>query len=205
MRNLLSISIFCLIIGCSHSPYQNLQTSTVNSSCLNYFKPNFNSVLYNAHINVVGKHLSGLLLFKTMPDQTTRVVFSNEMGVKFFDFEYSSSGFKVLYIISQLDRKAVVKQLKADIGLVIMHDIDISSAKTMENKDQLYFAFFSGKEQTYYLTDTSCTKLIRIENASKNKKKIIINLTDYKGGMADSIYIAHQNFEFNISLKQLDR
>ncbi|HET6244628.1 MAG: hypothetical protein H0V01_09000 [Bacteroidetes bacterium] len=205
MRNLLLISICCFLLGCFQSPYQNLQASSENSSCLGNLKPNFTSVLYMAHVNVVGKHLSGLLLFKKMPDNTTRVVFSNEMGVKFFDFEYAESGFKVIHCIKHLDRKAVIKQLKKDIGLVIMHNIDVSTAKILHKDNQNYFGFFSGREQTYYLTNKTCTQLIGIENASKKQKKLIINLTDYKGGMADSIYIAHQTFEFNISLKQLER
>ena len=41
------------------------------------------------HFNVVGNHLSGLLLIKKMPDSSTRMVFSNEMGLGFFDFEFA--------------------------------------------------------------------------------------------------------------------
>ncbi len=132
MRSLLSISVLCVLIGCSQNPYQNLQSASANSSCLNNLRPEFTSVLYNAHINVVGKHLSGLLIFKTMPDNSTRVVFSNEMGVTFFDFQFSDSGgFKVFHCIKQLNRKAVINQLKKDIGMILMHNVDIPSAKLL--------------------------------------------------------------------------
>lgn len=204
MRYLL-LSSFVFLLACSESPYRSLQASSTSTECLAKFKPDFSSVLYNTHVNVTGKHLSGLLIFKKMPDSTVRAIFSSEMGVKFFDFEYSKSGFKVEYCMKQLDRKAVIKQLKKDIGFIIMNGIDISSGKSLHSATESYFLFHSGKEETYYITDSACTRLLRIENASKRKKKVIINLNDYKDGMADSVYIAHQTFEFNISLKQLKR
>ena len=205
MRYLLVISFIILTIGCSKSPYSSLQKSDTDKLCIVKFKPQFTSILYNAKIDVVGKHLSGLLLFKTMPDSSIRVVFSNEMGVKFFDFEYRNSGFKSLYCISQLNKKIVIKQLKEDIGYLLIYDINLSSATVKQNNNQQYFEFDGKKTKTYYITDVNCLKLLRVENASKRKKKIIIDLSDYKSGMPDSVNIAHQLFQFNISLKQIDR
>ena len=205
MRNFLLINFLATILSCGQPLYQNLQTTTANTDCLSALKPIFTSILYYTHINVMGKHLSGLLLFKKMQDSTTRVVFTNEAGVKFFDFEYSDSCFKVIYCIKQLDKKAVISQLKKDIGYTIMNGVVLSSAKYFHSEKENYFGFFSGKEQTYFITDKDCSKLLRMENASKRKKKIIVNLTGYKNGMPDSIYIAHQLFEFNIDLKQIER
>ena len=205
MRYFLLSNFFFIVFGCGRPLYKNLQTTTANPDCLSKFKPDFSSVLYYALINVVGNHLNGLLLFKKMQDNTTRVVFTNEAGVKFFDFEYTDLGFKVVYCIKQLNKKAVINQLKKDIGLTFLNGINIPSAKIFHSEKENYFGFFSGKEQTYFITDSDCSRLLRIENTSKRKKKIIVNLSDYKNGMADSIYIAHQLFEFNISLKQLER
>ncbi len=205
MRYLLLSSLLLLIISCAKSPYRNLQSGSANSECLEKFKPNFSSVLYTTQVNVVGKHLSGLLLLKKMPDSTIRVVFTNEMGVTFFDFEYSTTGFKVKYCIKQLNRKAAIRQLRKVIGLVIMNDIHIPLAKPMCSETESYYKFQSGKEEIYYITDQNCTHLGRIENASKKRKKNVVILSDYKNGMADSIYIENQSFEFNINLKQLTR
>ncbi len=205
MRYLLVISFIIISIGCSKSPYSSLQKSDADKLCIAKFKPLFTSILYNTKIDVVGKHLSGLLLFKTMPDSSIRVVFTNEMGAKLFDFEYRNSGFKSLYCISQLNKKIVIRQLKEDIGYLIMDAINFSSASVKQNNNQLYFEFANKKTKTYYITDDNCLKLLRIENVSKNKKKIVIDLGDYKSGMPDSVNIAHQLFQFNISLKQIDR
>ena len=87
MQYFLLSNFLLIVLGCGRPLYQNLQTSTSNTNCLLKFKSDFSTVLYYTHINVVEKHLSGLLLLKKMQGGTTRVVFTNEAGVKFFDFE----------------------------------------------------------------------------------------------------------------------
>ena len=95
MRYLLLSSCIFLLAGCS-SVYKNLQPATGDINDLQKFKPNFKNALYKAEIDVVGHHLSGLLLIKTLPDTTIRMVFSTETGYKFFDFAFSpDGGFKV--------------------------------------------------------------------------------------------------------------
>ena len=205
MRYLLLSSLLVLALSCGESPYRNLQSVSGNTGCLDKFKPGFSSVLYNTYVNVKGKHLSGLLLFKKMPDSSIRVIFSSEMGVKFFDFNYTQTGFKVEYCIKQLNRKIVIRQLQKVIGLVLMYNIDTKAAKPMRSENESYYRFPYEKEEIYYVTDKDCNHLLRIESASKKAKKIVANLTDYRNGMADSLYIAYQKFEFNISLKQLQR
>jgi hypothetical protein len=182
-----------------------LEKSNDSSECLSAFRPHFNTVLYNTQVNVAGNHLSGLLLFKKIPDNSIRVVFSNELGVKFFDFEYKGSEFKVHYIMKKLNRKAVVGQLKKDIGFLLMHRINLPDAESFRSGDELFFGFDDKNEKTYYITDSTCHNLLRIENSSPRKTKIIVYLTPYRSGMADSVYINHQTFEFNISLKQIER
>ncbi len=204
MRILLLISLI-VVAGCRQSPYLFLSDATARQTCIETFRPKFKTVLYNSHINVVGKHLSGLLLIKTMPDSSKRVVFTNEMGVKFFDFEFTSTGFNVKYVIKQLNKKVVINELKKDIGLVLFYNLKMTDIKYQNSENELYFGFKSGKEINYYITDKNCEHLLKIENASAKKKKMTIDLTDYKAGLPDSVYITHHNFEFNISLKQIER
>src|SRR5258706_1999072 len=80
--------LFALCLLSCASSYHDLQPVQGNASCLKKFRPVFHADWYNASVDVIGKHLSGLLLFKMMPDSSTRVVFTNEVGVTFFDFEF---------------------------------------------------------------------------------------------------------------------
>ena len=205
MRNFLLSSFLFFCIGCGKPLYQNLQPSPASSSCLDKLKPSFSSVLYTAHINAGSRHLSGLLLYKTMPDSSVRAVFTDEAGVKFFDFEYSVSGFKVISCISQLDKKIIIAQLKIDIGFPIMHGLNIPSAASLRFENENYFGFVSGQSQTYYITEPDCSRLLRIEYSSKRKKKIVVNFDGIKSGMPDSVNIAHQLFDFKIDLKQIEK
>lgn len=208
MRNLWLNSLFCILLfGCGKaiSPYAHLQKGADVKTCIAELQPKFTSVLYNTKVDVIGKHLSGLLLFKHMPDSTVRVVFSSEMGVNFFDFEYSATGFKVHSVIKQLNKKVVIRQLKKDIGLMFMYQCNPADAKVFTGKGELQYGFIKGNEETYYVADSVCTSLSRIENAVDNHKKVIVTQYGTKGVMPDSAVISHQNFDFTISLKQIIR
>ena len=86
MRYLL-LSSFCLFIMAGCSPvYKNLEPATGNINNLEKFRPDFSHALYKAEIDVTTHHLSGLLLIKTLPDSSIRMVFSNEIGVQVFRF-----------------------------------------------------------------------------------------------------------------------
>jgi len=66
-------------------------------------------------------NLSGLLLFKRTEDQVTHVVFQNEMGLNYFHFTWDyHHHFKVLSIIPQMNRKALIKTLKKDFEILLM-------------------------------------------------------------------------------------
>lgn len=205
MRSFALISILAFCFGCSPSPYLDLTRQELKTPCLKILEPRFSTVLYNAQVNVTGKHLSGLLLFKTMADSTTRVIFTNEMGVTFFDFEFKNNGFRVVSCIDQMNKKVVINRLKSDIGLLIMNGINLNQPQVYTSGKEIYYMFRRGKEQVYYVTDSSCSALSRIETASGRHKKIIVNIAGYVSGMPDSVYLAHQSFEYNITLKKINR
>src|SRR5436190_6110153 len=91
MRYLLLISGVFVLLSCS-SMHKQMQTATSDPAILQKFKPTLGVALYNTTVDVAGNHLSGLLLIKKMPDSSTRMVFSNEMGLSFFDFEFAADG-----------------------------------------------------------------------------------------------------------------
>src|SRR6267154_2957609 len=103
---LLSSSI--LLLSCA-SDYRTLKAVQVDLDCVTKIAPRqIHTSWYHAGVDVAGNHISGLLLIKNMPDSTTRVVFTNEAGVTFFDFGFSSDGRFVIHtIIKKLNRKAI--------------------------------------------------------------------------------------------------
>jgi hypothetical protein len=207
MRCLLFISCLFVLTACSSS-YKHLQKTQEDVSCIEKFKPDFSNALYYTEINVVGKHLSGLLVIKLMPDSSTRMVFSNEAGFKFFDFEFAANGnFKVFYIIDAMNKKAVITTLRKDFEIIMMQQANMQHGYMSRSRDSgyNYYAFPQEKGFNYYITDTTCTQLIRMERASSRKAVVKIKLQDYLNGIPDSIGITHTNFSFDIGLKRLKK
>jgi hypothetical protein len=205
MRYLLFISGLILEMACS-SAYKGLQRTDGNVNCIQQFKPRFGSAQYRAQVDVTGKHISGILLIKTMNDSSTRLVFSNEMGFKFFDFGFSpDSGFKVYYVIKQMDKKVVIQTLRKDFELVLMTHIKAEKAYLLKGEKQSYYAFPQGKGINYYITDPDCTRLLGMQRASKRKPVVEAVMEHYSRGMPDTIGISHKNFNFDIALKRIDK
>jgi hypothetical protein len=206
MRYLLFIS--CLFLSACVSPYKKLRPVPGDPSCIIHLKPEFNGVLYKTEVAVVGKHISGLLLIKTMPDSSVRLVFTSETGFKFFDFEFfADSGFKVNYILKQMDKEALIKTLRNDFELILWRNTGIQNPQVLSDGLNHYHVFPREKGVNYYITDTTCTKLVRIEKASKRKPVVEIILQEYHNNIPDSIWIAHKNktFNFTIALKRLEK
>ena len=205
MIRFLCLSFLALLMSCSPS-VPALQSAQVDVACIKKFKPVFKSDLYNASIDVVGKHLSGLVLFKSMPDSSMRVVFTNEAGIKFFDFGFQSDGsFKAHQVMKQLNKKAVEKTLRQDFELVLMTRSQKETPKAYVNGSELKFAFAGKKDTDFVVTDQTCTSLIRVEKSANDGLKTTAHLYGVGLKAPDSILIKHFNFNMNIKLKRLAR
>jgi hypothetical protein len=205
MRYLLLISCLIIQLGCV-SVYKNLQDTTGDISSVQKFRPVITTALYKIDVNVIGKYLSGLLLLKTMPDSSIRMVFSTEMGFKFFDLEFAPGGrFKVNYIIKQMNKRPVITTLRQDFSLVLMLSLDPASAYIRKDSQYLYYVFPQKKGFYYYITDPAGDELVRMERSSKRKPVVEAIMKDYRNGVPDTIGITHKNFHFTIGLKKLER
>ena len=202
MRCLLYVSCWLICAACSSS-YKKLQRTEADAVCVEAFKPVFTRALYNTQVNVTGKHLSGLLIIKTMPDSSIRMVFSSEAGFKFFDFEFYKNEFKVHYIFSQMNKKPVIKTLRKDFELVLMHHLNAPGPYTLKSNGDYYHVFPDGKDFYYYITDSACNNLLRMERGSRKKRIVEAIMHKNSDGMPDTIGIKHHNFSFDIGLKRL--
>ena len=205
IRCSLLISLLAALLGCS-PVHKQMQETTENPGRIQKFKPAFTVALYNTTVDVVGNHLSGLLLIKKMPDSSIRMVFSNEMGFTFFDFEFATNGdFKVYSIIKKMNKRSVIKTLQHDFELVLMNKMEASTASVRTGNGLLYFIFPQRKGYNYYITDAGMNGLIRMERASNKKVIVEAVMKNYVNGIPDTIGLSHKTFEFNIGLKRIER
>jgi len=210
-KSSLRIARWFLLLACAWqlcsctSAYRNLQQGSGSADCITQFRPQFTNTLYSTQVNVLKHHLSGLLFFKQMPDSSLRVVFANEMGFKFFDFEFTKdSGFVKHYMLPKMDKKAVVTTLRKDFELVLQR-ASLSQARVLQDSGHRYVAIPTAKGNNYYITDSACTRLLRIEKSSKRKPVVKVWMRHYVQGVPDTILIQHQNFKFNISLQRVQK
>ncbi len=205
MRYLLLINILFVLPGCVPL-HKQMASLTADARGIQKFKPVFNVALYKTTVDVVGNHLSGLLLIKKMPDSSTRMVFSNEMGLTFFDFEFAANGnFKVHSVIKKMNKKSVLKTLQHDFELVLMNRLDFANASVKTNEGLTWFVFPQSKGFHYYITDSLVTSLVRMERASSKKVIVEAIMKNYINGVPDTIGISHKTFSFNIGLKRIER
>jgi len=202
-------SLLLILLSCSPA-HKQMQSAgggrDADVQQLQKLKPAFTVALYNTTVDVVGNHLSGLLLIKKMPDSSTRMVFSNEMGFSFFDFEFAADGnFKVYSITQKMNKKSVIKTLRHDFELVLMNTLDYSRATVKNNNGLTYFIFPQKKGFNYYITNSNADELVRMERASNTKTIVEAVMKNYVNGIPDSIGISHKTFEFNIGLKRIER
>lgn len=205
IRYLLLINGMLFMLACN-TPHKQMQTVKADAGILQKYKPAFSVALYNTKVDVVGNHLSGLLLIKEMPDSSTRMVFSNEMGFTFFDFEFAANGnFRVYSIIKKMNKKSVVKTLQHDFELILMERLKVTPVYIRTDNGLIYFIYPQTKGFNYYITNIAGDELIRMERVSKKKTVVEAIMKNYTNGIPDTIGISHKTFEFTIGLKRIER
>lgn len=191
------------IIGGCTAAYKHLQPADGNTDCVRELIPTFQKTWFTASIDVNKHHLSGLFLLKKMPDGSDRIVFTNELGVTFFDFEFSDTGFKVIQVIDKLNRKAVINTLKQDFELLLLKGLELNSVRRYRTTEGLYFDYPWADKLNYIVTSDDCSTLIRLERGSRKKKLVQI---EFEGLLhPDKIKIRHFNFNMEIVLTKIDR
>jgi hypothetical protein len=203
-RFLIFLSLACISQSCNQ--YRHMQKVSSDESCLQKLKPDFNHVVYKTSVDVIGKHFSGLLVVKQMPDSSERVVFTNEMGFSFFDFGFPlDSGFKVYLIVPQMNKKGLIQTLRKDFELLLFRNMDSNKYYALKDSGLIYHSYPQTVGVNYYITDSSCGQLVKMQRAST--KKPVMEAFTYGGssGIApDSISLRHFNIShFSITLKKI--
>ncbi len=202
MRILIQSSIvFCLLSKANIS----LKASSIDSLRVKYL-PTWQAVKYRTMIDVMGKHLSGILFIKNIEGHSTRCVFMNEMGVTFFDLNFENNQYRYESIMSSLNKKGVKMTLAKDLGMILMDGIfhSIISENKIENQTILKLKLKRKGFVTFHI-DSTKQQIPFVENKNKRNKTFITVQQLYLSNntMPDSIFVKHHQINFQISLKQI--
>ncbi len=214
MKNLLLSSVVLLLFtsGCTLGHYGRLKKAPTSSTIpKSIFGDNFNSFLFKANITLYKKEISGLLVAKQMGPHDYRIIFTTELGMKLFDFEFKDSTFTVHYSVPQFALPALLQTIQQDIEILLMNNIN---GKKMES---LYYCDEGGircldiqkekleKMYNYYFTDRTTQQIVKIEHSKKRTKKVLFSLNDYKDHFPINIIIQHFNIKLKIELNLLKK
>jgi len=194
-----------LFLSSCASYYKTLTKHEAANPCIEKIKPvQLITTWYTASIDVMGKHLSGLLLIKQMPDYSYRLVFTNEAGATFLDFKFLPDGsFEAVSVISQLDKKPVIETLKKDFELMLGLPFN-QPLIAWQHHAQQYAGIERGNEIVYFIINTDCSSHGNLEIGSKRKRMVSVGMTGTDRRQPDTILINHFTFNMTIQLTKLN-
>jgi hypothetical protein len=210
MKNLLLSSFIALILsGCTFGHYGKLRKVANEGPAApkSIFGENFNSFLFKTNITVYGKDFSGLLITKQMSPEDYRVIFTTELGMKLFDFEFKDTSFTLHYCVPQFNKPKLLKTIQEDIKIILMNDI---KGKTFEKLTDpkgtsIIYKAKEDKLYNYYFVEKSTGQLSKIEHSKKHVKKIIFTFNNYQNDFPSAIVIKHYNIKLKIELNLLKK
>jgi len=210
MKNLLLSSslVILLLTGCKFGHYGELiKTTTGTDYPKSLFGDNFNSFLFKTNITVYNKNFSGLLITKQLSANDYRVIFTTELGMKMFDFEFKDTTFTLHYCVSQFNNPKLLKVIQKDIETLLMSNISNKKQTNFEDKDGFYRVqkLEFQKTENYYFTEKSSAQLTKIEHAKKRIKKTTFTLSNYQNDFPGSILIQHHDLKLKIDLNLLKK
>lgn len=206
MRCLLFSLVCVLLLSCA-ADYRHLQEARSDVSCAAKIAPlDIKTSWYSASVDVMGKHMSGLLLLKNMPDSSKRVVFTNEAGVTFFDFGFSKEGnFNVHTVISQFDKKAVIQTLRKDFELIMGLPFQKGAYERSIGGEEVYFGVKQKNETAYFITNKDCASLQRLEWGTARKRKVSVQIPGSSYPSPEKIELEHHTFDMQIKLTRIQK
>jgi hypothetical protein len=167
---------------------------------------NFDKALFKTSLDISKHHLTGLLFFKQTSDTTFRIIFTNEMGMKFFDLEFIKEQFVVHYCFPSLSRKSLMKIFESDFRLLLSDKISRERIinLTSENPEYLEYKVKTAHGKYFYTIDYLSRKINRILSSGKLLGKIRIFFDDTINPVPHKIHIENPAIKLTMKLTLLD-
>lgn len=170
------------------------------------FKDDFHKALYRTTLDISKHHLTGFIFIKKISDTSYRILFSNELGMKFFDLEFRNREFIVHYCFPSLDRKSLLKLLENDFSILFFPNQGIKKVTTAspKTKEEISFKIKSERGKWLYQISTSSRKIFFIGSINKFFSRTRIDL-GYSDGIATGINISNPLIKLSISMNLISR
>lgn len=204
MRRFLLINI-CVVLSvtaCSLKTTEGLrQIESTKAVVVNpYFSNPEIDYVYKAKIEAYGRNFGGILIVKKMEADHHRIVMTTELGNKLLDLQFKNGVFTENFVIEELDRKMILKVLKADFRLLLTEKS--LAVNAYDSETHRVYQTQSDNRYNFYFVSKESDNLEQIRNTSKLKEKVVVDFHSETGIEADSIFIRHKNMKLHIDLNK---
>ncbi len=192
----------CFLLGsCTLRTIKNLNPVALQETFFEntYFSNPEKDYVYKAKIEAFGNHFGGILAIKKLKKQHHRVAFTTEFGAKIFDFELENAAFKVNYIIVDLNKKIILKNLQKNFRLLLTSPIS-ADKKYIAAAHTVYRSRFNKRYHFYFFSNQNGL-LDKLIQTSKTKEKLVVLFEPKEAQSAHYIKMVHQRFPLKIELK----
>jgi hypothetical protein len=156
------------------------------------------SYVFRAKIRIYDNNFSGLLVIKPKKN-SDRIVFLNEIGMKFFDIEIFKDSYKIHHLFEPMNKKLFIKLLVSDFNFILMNELNMNS-KYLTEKDTKNFAVKNNKAKQVYIFDNNTLLSVSGFKYSVIRKNVFLNYNNYQNDVPTQINIMHKNIKFEMNL-----
>jgi hypothetical protein len=166
------------------------------------FQNSDSTILFKTEINIFKNEFSGITVIKPTENQSHRIVFLNEVGMKFFDLEISNDTFIVHQMFEPLNKKSFINMLVSDFKTMLFYEIDIDNSQIYQSQKTKYFVLKSENKRTfYYLNNDFYYHSIIKKSFLRTVQKF--NFIYNPQNMFKEIYIEHKNINFEMNFERI--
>jgi len=156
------------------------------------------SYVYRTRIHLYDNNFSGLIIIKRQ-EKGHRIVFLNEIGMKFFDIELLPYSYKIHHIFKPMNKKMLIKLLVSDFNFILMNDIK-NENKFLKEKKSEKVALKPKKVKNIYYFDNNSLLPKEAFKYSVFRKTTFLNYKNYNDVIPQKISIKHKNIKFAMEL-----
>ncbi len=163
LTGLLFLAILSLATSqCSYRHLSGFVEGTeAMGSDLKLFKNDSIRYVYRSNLSILNHHLSGLIVIKKIPGRNgTQVVFVSEIGMKYFDFEYTdgqnTAAFSCHYLMESLQHHKIQSRLRSLMQMLVMqypHSVKAAYFKHPNTGEFEITYAIDGKINSYLFSD----------------------------------------------------
>lgn len=178
---LLSSALLVVIVSCRISKYKskNGDRVVITNKLITPVLSSNKVLKYKSTIDVLKKHLTGILMVKQTDSVTTHFIFVTELGMKMFDFTYKDQEMEATYVFEPLNKPKLIQSLMRNLeDMTMIDDFKRSvgaSSSDFRNKHTLISIeeAYTKNRKKYLITD-SLTHLLTQDVFHHNRRSSLI-------------------------------